>query len=349
MSKFVLLYFLALSAFAAPADKSVKHVVTEPKTPFKASDTFYTAMDEFVNEKYKDAYRDFTKTSKNKNISKEEIGISLYNAALSLERNEKFGQALELYKKILNSKGARFLYKDAYYRASSCCHELKNWTCVMANLDNWKNTREVLSLVEEFEYRVRKGTAYYELKSYKDSINYLEPAVQVFDDKITFLNLNARNKGYPENKVDALGLWALEALADSYKMVGMSTTISLLPSNLDDTREQVELKAYYYVKAQDTYLEVLKHGDKETATKGLYLVGTLYEHAYKELLDTPIPDNIAKEHLQNIYRDNLKKVLQPLLDKSEIAHKKNLEFASFYKIDNSWTQKSRAALEKIKK
>ncbi|MFH1222883.1 MAG: hypothetical protein V1647_00900, partial [Pseudomonadota bacterium] len=181
-----------------------------------------------------------------------------------------------------------------------------------------------------------------------DSINYLEPAVQVFEDKITFLNLNAKNKGYSEDKVASLGLWGLESLADAYKMVGMSTSISFSPSNLDDAKQQVELKAYYYIKAQDTYLEILKRGDKETATKGLYLIGILYEYAYNELFGTPIPDEITKEHLQDVYKDNLKKVLQPLLEKAEIAHKKNMEFATFYKIDNLWTQKSNTALGKIK-
>ncbi|MFH1223203.1 MAG: hypothetical protein V1647_02535, partial [Pseudomonadota bacterium] len=208
---------------------------------------------------------------------------------------------------------------------------------------------ETLSLIEEFEYRVRKGTAYYELKSYKDAMNYLEPAVAVLNDKKSFLELNAKNKGYPDDKVDGLGLWALETLADVYKITGEQIKISFNSSNIKIAEEQFELKAYYYVKAQDAYIEVLRQDDRDAASKGLYMIGELYERAYDELWNTPVPDDIIKQKLERMYKDNLKNILRSLLEKSKTAHKKNIEYAVTYKIENAWVEKSRVALERIKK
>ncbi|MCX6112292.1 MAG: hypothetical protein NTY22_03265 [Proteobacteria bacterium] len=356
MSKLVLSYFIFCSVLMAnDASYYIKEAGLREVGPQKlstASKKFYQGFDEFVNGKYSASYNSFLAASHDPKITKEEQGIALYNAALSLERSSKYDKAIKIYKDVTKEKAYVPLLKDSYYRIGACCHKQKNWTCVIESLNNWKNSQSELSLVEEFEFRVRKGTAYFELQSYRDVLDYLESAVKVLKDKKSFLILNAKNMGYPEGKVNVLGLWALEDLAMAYIKIGDNIKVSYPSGNnkdviLDHLNKQIDLKAYYYLKAQDTYIEMLDHGDRDTATKGIYLLGDLYKGIYKNLLESEIPPEIKHKKLNKEYINELKEALKPLLKKSETAFVKNRDAGEEYKFNNEWIDKSRSALKTL--
>ncbi len=352
MSKFVLTYcVLALCSAltAAQPEKAVTPRTFSPKAQVQASKDFYSGMDYFTNSRFEKAYNSFLKASKAPGITVEEKDVATYNAALSLERSKKYSKALDLYNSIQKND------KDKYYRISACCHELKKWDCVLAGLKNWKNQSGALSLVEEFEFRVRMGSAYVSLFAYKDGVPYLETAIKAFSEKQNLLLIDAANKEYTKEKINALGLWALDDLATADKIIGQNINIPTSNNNdetnssfLNSLKNQVGLKAYYYLKAQDTYLQMVQFGDIKTASKGLFMIGDLYQDAYKAFMDTGIPQNIKDKKLEKEYSEELKKSLKPLLEKAKIAHNKNIELEIKYKIHNEWVQKSKTALTKIK-
>jgi len=332
---------------AAQPEKAVTPRTFSPKNQEQASKDFYAGMDYFTSSRFEKAYNKFLKVSKTEGIPVEEKNMSTYNAALSLERMKKYSKALDLYNSIQKND------KDKYYRISACCHELKKWDCVLSGLKNWKDQSGSLSLVEEFEFRVRTGSAYVSLLSYKDGIPYLETAVKVFSEKQELLLTDATNKAYTKEKITALGLWALDDLATAYKAMGQIVTI---PNNDDEANQsffnslknQVNLKAYYYLKAQEAYLQMVQLGDVKTASKGLFMIGDLYQDAYKVFLNTGIPQKIKDKKLEKEYSEELKTSLQPLLEKAKIAHNNNIALALKYKTKNEWIQKSKNALEKMK-
>jgi hypothetical protein len=351
MSKFVFIYcglVFCLFLQAAQPEKAVTPRTFSPKSRTDASKDFYKAMDEFSRNKFERAYNTFSKAVMADNITPEEKNIALYNSALSLERDKKYSKALDVYNAIKNND------PDRYYRISACCHELKKWDCVMSGLKNWKNASGSLSLVEEFEFRVRTGSAYLSLSSYKDSIEYLETAVRAFTEKKHLLLADAQNKEYTENKINALGLWSLDDLASAYKIIGKEVKLPINDEDSENTpyitslKNQVNLKAYYYLKSQDTYLQMLQLGDATTASKGLFMIGELYQDAYKSFMNSGAPNKIKDQKLEKEYSEELKASLRPLLEKAKIAYNKNIELAHDYKTNNEWIKKSRAALSKIK-
>ena len=348
MSKFVLIYCcIIFSAFAEgpKEERSVTPRDFSPKSRFEASKEFYKGMDEFSRGKFEKAYSSFSKVAKLSDIPVEEKDVAVYNSALSLERSKKYTKALDLYNSIANPD------KDTYYRTSACCHELKKWSCVLSGLQNWKNKSGSLSLVEEFEFRVRTGSAYYSLQSFRDSVPYLETAVKAFVDKNNLLIEDSKNKSYSDDKIRALGLWALDDLASVYRSMGEDIE---LPSGDESTtfisslKNQMELKAYYYLKSQDTYLQMINQGDLETASKGLFMIGSLYQDAYKSFMNSGTPKNIKDKKLEKEYKEELKVSLQPLIEKAKTAYSKNIDLANSHKLDNKWVDKSKAALNKIK-
>ncbi len=352
MSKFVLIYCLVTISTVLQAGvqkKAVSPRAFSLKSRFEASKDFYTGMDEFSNGKFEKAYDLFLKAAKTDGISKEEKAVAMYNAGLSLERSKKYSIALDTYNKIDG------LDRDRYYRIGACCHELQKWDCVLSSLKNWKNQSGSLSLIEEFEFRVRMGGAYLSLSDYKDSIQYLETATKVFLERKRLLLSDAQNKEYTEDKINSLGLWALDDLASAYTMIGADVK---LPTSYDDEtqhssyfislKDQVNLKAYYYLKAQDTYLHMLEQGDIYTASKGLFMIGDLYQKAYTDFSSAEIPSKIKGQDLEKEYISELRIALRPLLEKAKAAHNKNLLLAKENKTNNEWIKKSKTALEQIK-
>jgi hypothetical protein len=356
MSKLVLFYFILSTAlWANDASYYMKEANLRDFAPQKmasASKKFYKGMDDFTASKFSSAYNSFISASKEKKISKDEQGIALYNAALSLERTSKYDKALKAYRDITKDQGYAPLFKDSYYRIGACCHKQKNWTCVIESLNNWKNSQSELSLVEEFEFRVRKGTAYFELGAYRDVVDYLESAAKTFKNQRSFLLLNAKNMGYEDGKVAVLGLWSLEDLAMAYIKIGDNIKISY-PSDDDQKiifnhlNKQIDLKAYYYLKAQDAYMTMLENGDRDSASKGVYLLGELYKNVYKNLLGADIPPEIKNKKLDKQYVEELKQTLKPLLKKAETAFTQNKDAAREYKFNNEWVDKSNSALKTL--
>jgi len=350
MSKLCLFILMLFNISAFCQDKAVEH--RSGKTVSTNKKIFKDAISYFNKEDYEEAASSFIEASESSNITKEEKAIALFNAGLSLERDKKYKKAIEQYNLIAIDGNVMQLYKDTYYRISSCCHELKDWACVIASLENWKNYGQPLSLSEEFEYRTRKGTALYELGLYSEAIEYLSSALKVINTKKTFIYEDAKKKNFDKNKIDLLMVWGLEELANSYKITGDNIKITYAQDpedkiNIESLSRLLELKAYYYIKAQDSYLMMLEYGDSYSASKGLYLLGQLYNNIYRTLLESDTPSNIKKLKLEKDYKEKLRTSLDPLLKKAKTTYNKNIELSKKHNFNNEWIERSKKAIKDL--
>ena len=92
---------------------------------------------------------------------------------------------------------------------------------------------------------------------------------------------------------------------------------------------------------------MLNHGDRDSATKGVYLLGDLYKNIYRDLLNSDIPPDIKSRKLEKEYIKELKETLKPLLKKAETAFTKNKDAEEEYKFSNEWTDKSKLSLKTL--
>lgn len=348
----LLILFFANSIFAItpPSPRDFTPVVAE-----KASETFHKALDEFSLGKFKESATHFMQVHTNKKTPTDEKYMSLYNSALSYERNKQYKEAISSYKRILENKDVQFLYRDTYYRISACCMETKNWSCIVSQLDKWKSIK-ALTLSEEFEFRIRTGAAYTKMGAYKDSADYLETALKVLKNSKKFLIEDAQTLLFDEEKIRVLGLWGFEELATTYKELGNRIIMDVRdegeekahPALINILQQKVELKSYYYVKSEDTYIDMINYGDTDSATKGVYNIGLLYEDVYENFKKGPIPKNIKDKKLEKEYSEELLKTLEPLLAKAYIAYKRNIELGKEYKLNNQWIEKSTIRFASLK-
>ena len=86
--------------------------------------------------------------------------------------------------------------------------------------------------------------------------------------------------------------------------------------------------------------------DPEWATAALYRIGEAYERFSKALRDTPTPPGLNPEE-QQVYRDELEKVVVVVEEKAIDAYKGGYQKALQLSVYNEFTQKLRAALGRM--
>lgn len=98
--------------------------------------------------------------------------------------------------------------------------------------------------------------------------------------------------------------------------------------------------------AQNHYLKSMKGGDYHITSAGLYRLGSMYLNVYKTLLSFSPPEDLNEEE-KNIYYEELRKELLPLVEKASCAFEKNLELFKKFNIDNMWMKRTQRVLREL--
>jgi TolA-binding protein len=111
-------------------------------------------------------------------------------------------------------------------------------------------------------------------------------------------------------------------------------------------RKRLAQKSELLRKASEIYGEVVEYRVSEWVTAALFKIGQSYELFAEALRSAPVPANLNEQEEQ-VYRDELTKLIVPIeeraLEAYESGYKKALELHVF----NTWTQKQREALTRL--
>jgi hypothetical protein len=94
------------------------------------------------------------------------------------------------------------------------------------------------------------------------------------------------------------------------------------------------------------FIDVVSFNDPEWATASLYRIGEAYERFSKALRDTPTPPGLNPEE-QQVYRDELEKVVVVVEEKAVDAYKGGYQKALQLNVYNDFTHKLRDALARL--
>lgn len=106
-------------------------------------------------------------------------------------------------------------------------------------------------------------------------------------------------------------------------------------------------KAELLLSAQGHYLRAMRVGNGHWATAAGTQVGSLYEDLYEHLVHAPAPAELDAEQAE-VYREELRKRVRVLLTKSINAYEATLEAAERIGSQNTFVDKTRKSLEKMK-
>ena len=130
-----------------------------------------------------------------------------------------------------------------------------------------------------------------------------------------------------------------EILFRDFERLKLASDPKKLKRTLDEKSKLLE-------QAKQAYIDVVTFNDPEWATASLYRIGDAYERFSKALRGAPVPKELNADE-QQVYRDELEKVVVVVEDKAIDAYKGGYQKALQLGVYNEFTQKLRAALGRM--
>ena len=115
----------------------------------------------------------------------------------------------------------------------------------------------------------------------------------------------------------------------------------------DKLADALNDKAELLLSAQGNYLRAIRVGNGHWATAAGTQIGALYEDLYEKLVNSPAPKELDAEQAQ-LYREELRQKVRVLITKSIDVYEQTLEAAERIGARNSFVDKTRQGLEKMK-
>lgn len=251
---------------------------------------------------------------------------AIYNQGLALEKVNQLDQALANYRRLHDDL-------DALYRAGSLLLSQSRFDEAAAQYAKIA-TRTDLSLSDRVQAASEHGRA---LLGKRD----LDGAERVLRAAMTY---------YKDHKLE-------ERLDSDYFLAQLAYQLGdishqqfkLLPIRLPESqmKQDLELKAQMLLLAQKRYLEAMQVNHVEWAVQSGYQIGAMYREMYDAFLAAPIPPD-AKGELREVYVDQLKKKIQPLLQKAIGIFERNVLMAERVGVKSDWQQRSVAQLDELR-
>ncbi|MDB4967310.1 MAG: Tetratricopeptide 2 repeat protein [Myxococcales bacterium] len=130
-----------------------------------------------------------------------------------------------------------------------------------------------------------------------------------------------------------------EVIFREFERVKLASDPKKLKRTLDEKSKLME-------QAKQAYVDVVTFNDPEWATAALYRIGEAYERFAKALRDAPVPKELNADE-QQVYRDELEKVVVVVEEKAIDAYKNGYQKALQLAVYNEFTQKLRGALGRM--
>ncbi len=259
---------------------------------------------------------------------------AMYNAGLAYERLERFADALERFKPLMDPEKGKGDALDAAFRAAECYYHLDDYAPAIAIL-NAVAEREDVGTQERLQAKVQKGVCLLESgdpdaaeRSLRDALNYYgqRKETEAFDDYL------------PGQAQFFLG--------EVYR--GFFDKVDLDPEKGEDKLgKDLEYKCEMLLSAQGHYLRAIRIGHAQWATAAGFRVGEMYETLYDAMLHAKIPPGFDEEQTR-IYREELRKKVKVLVTKAMGIYERTLAAAERIGADNPFVERTRQSLDRMR-
>ncbi len=287
---------------------------------------------------------------------------SLFEKANILYSRNEFSKAARLYTDIISVSTNFPLIRTAMYNLALC----------YINLDRINDAILILRDLVDLcfpdiceDARELFASAYLEQRQWREAEKILEPVDEARLEPSLFvqhqLNLSriALVRGHTvEARMKlqkVLRFLHTQRVADAdyyrgltYHLIGESYFLDFsknatFPISL--SHESLENLAKLILLAQKYYLKSFA-GGYNIATRALYKLGTMYREMYTLMLNSPLPEGLSQEE-KEVYLEELKKEISPLLHKAALAYQKNLELYARFGIENRWVRETTQTLKNL--
>ncbi len=268
-------------------------------------------------DNYASLLRDFPESSL--------VGPALYNTGLAQEGLGKVDAAIAQYQLLAEKKDAGRDAVDAQIRIAALHAENKQWGQSLAAIDALLATA-TLSSADRLEAMARKGYVLLESKDYAVAEETLQATIAFAEQKENRVEMNA---GY------YLGM------AHFYYGDIARRQFDAIPIRLPEEQmgRDVEAKAVLTNLASDRFAATIEAGNIYWATAAGFRLAELQHSFWRSLVTAPIPPHLSKL-ASTIYIEEVHKHSLTFLQKALRIHSKNVQLATVYNGDTSWSRAS---------
>ena len=262
------------------------------------------------------------------------VVASLYNGGLALEGVKDYAGAASRYRVLVEKHGETRDALDALFRMGACYAELGNWA---SSADAFAQVlqHKDLAVGDYVEAAARRGLAQYNMKD-------PHAAERSFRDGLGFFHKNETVERLDSDFFVAMSAFYLGELAhDDFRVMPLRLPQAQLKKDLD-------AKAEMLLVTQSRYVDTARVKNPAWATAAGYQMATLYKEFYDAMMGAPLPPEIKDDETRQVYFEELRKQIEPLLRKAVHAHELTQGVAERFGIDNEWVRKSNEQMAQLR-
>ena len=257
-----------------------------------------------------------------------------YNLGLALEKAGRIAEAITAFQQVVAHGADPKDAIDATFRIAGCYEALKDWERVEQTLHGLRE-RQDLTDENRVEADVRLGMAYL----HRDQLDEAEAR---------FRAVLRRNKTGPPRPLLPSDRFLAQAQYGVSRVEHRRFSLRSirLPQELMD--QDVQEKARTFLRAQAAYLRAMGYKDRYWSSASGLKVGALYEDFYNDLMTAPVPKELNAEEVE-VYFEELRKVIRPLVERAIYVYEKNARLAEGLGPESEVLQETRDRLERLRK
>jgi hypothetical protein len=258
---------------------------------------------------------------------------ALYQAGLAHERLEQWEPAAARFSELADPRGTGDALDAAFRLAETHYHQehYEDAARLLATIA----ARPELPVGRRLEAQVQQGVCELEAGQPERAEATLRQTISTYE---ALADKDEVENYYPAQAQFFLG--------EIYRL--RYTQVALEPAKgADALAEDLNTKAELLLSAQGHYLRAIRVGNGHWATASGSQIGALYEDLYNQLIHSPPPRELDAEQAE-VYREELRKKVRVLLTKAIDAYERTLEAAERIGSHNTFVDKTRQSLEKMK-
>jgi hypothetical protein len=259
---------------------------------------------------------------------------AIYQAGLAHERLEQWEAAAQRFSELADAKQGTGDALESVFRLAETHYHMEHYPEAVQLLATVA-AREDLPAGKRLEAQVQQGVCELEAGQPEKAEATLRRAVTTYEG---LADKDEVQDYYPAQAHFFIGEIYRLRYADVALDPGKGA--DALANDLND-------KAELLLSAQGHYLRAIRVGNGHWATAAGTQIGSLYEDLYEKLVNSPAPKELDAEQAE-IYREELRQRVRVLLTKAIDVYEQTLEAAERIGSHNTFVDKTRQSLEKMK-
>lgn len=261
--------------------------------------------------------------------------VSAFNAGLSLEKLERWSDAIPWFDRVAKAASGSKDAQDALFRIAICQEGLEDWVGMRATTDELLRPHHAgINLTDRVSAHAQRGFA-------RQKLGQLALAERDYKAALELFHRNMEDRGLQQSRQIGLAQFQIaEIYRELFGAIRFRLPIETMARDLED-------KSNFFLMSQSGYLRTLRMRHPDFSVIAGYRLGALYEDMYEDMLAAEIPPELTREEVA-LYYEELRGQIRPLLVRAIDIYERNLRMGQAMGKQGDWMRKTEASLARLK-